>query len=73
MQPTIMPTDDELLKLYRAACARCEAARAVVVQWMDDEGTAGRLRTNSQAPGWSAYEKALEEKDILAEQLGGMI
>lgn len=40
------------------AAVRLNVARKAVIDWMDAEGREGRLRTNSEAPGWAEYEAA---------------
>lgn len=37
------------------------AARKAVLDWMNEQGAHGQFRTNSQAPGWVAYEIAERE------------
>lgn len=43
------------MELIISARARVVKARRDVIDWMNAEGAAGRLRTNEQAPGWPAY------------------
>jgi hypothetical protein len=46
------------------------AARAAVLDWMNEQGASGNLRTNSQAPGWVAYETAERELREAIDALG---
>ncbi len=49
-------------ELLQAAQAR-NSARKAVTDWMDQMSAQGLLRSNRDAPGWSAYveaERALE-------------
>jgi hypothetical protein len=46
------------------------AARAAVLDWMNEQGARGQLCTNSQAPGWVAYEVAEREFAAAVDALG---
>lgn len=46
------------------------AARAAVLDWMNEQGARGQLCTNSQAPGWVAYEIAEREFAAAVDALG---
>lgn len=54
----------------KAARLKHDQARAAVVAWMDAESRTCRLRQNSQAPGWGAYQKALRELDDARTRAG---
>jgi hypothetical protein len=44
--------------------------KAAVQAWMKAEGAEGNLRQNSDAPAWTAYEQALNERTRLMHELG---
>jgi hypothetical protein len=46
----------------REAWKKRAEARQAVLDWMDAQAREGRLRKNSDAPGWPAYEAA--ERDL---------
>jgi hypothetical protein len=43
--------------------------RAEVLEWMRNEGNAGRFRTNANAPMWADYERARDDNEIAASFL----
>ncbi len=56
-------------RLEELAIAR-NIARKKVVDWMNAEGKAGRLRHNDQAPAWREYEAAQNALDVALAELG---
>ena len=48
------------------ALRHMRAKRREVVDWMNAEGAAGRLRQNDQAPCWKDYEAAMDAYDAAA-------
>lgn len=45
-------------------------AHKKVVEWMHSEAHAGNLRQNSEAPGWSEYERAEREFQEVVNAVG---
>jgi hypothetical protein len=48
----------EILQKAAEIEQRFNAARQAVIDWMNAEGAEGRLRQNSDAPGWDEYKAA---------------
>lgn len=44
--------------------------RAEVVHWINEQGKAGRLRANREAPMWGAYEEAEDELATAITEVG---
>lgn len=40
-----------------------------VIEWLDAEGAAGRLKLNSQAPAWSDYVEAQKAFTLAAAEV----
>ena len=47
-----------------------DTLRRAVLQWMNDQGAQGRLRTNDQAPMWLDYIKSEEAYSSAITKIG---
>ena len=47
-----------------------DTLRRAVLQWMNDQGAQGRLRTNDQAPMWLDYIKSEEAYSSALAKIG---
>lgn len=61
--------DEDMLVELRAARREHDRLAAEIRAWMSAEAKEGHLRSNGQAPMWSAYERALERVNLAANAL----